>query len=183
MPANGVLALVIGSIAASSGAAIEVSAGTAIMSGLTIPAGATLAAIAALILIALLIIGIVQYLLDKLPPRYQIFRHYTTLAGRQGILSGGCIDPSGWFGNLIIPGTYITDLLVNPTSTENREYIAQELRIPYDKTEAYVQMKIDVNKVQGLINLVFIFPHQYLYPDYYGPLCHQPPRIIFDGLP
>jgi hypothetical protein len=89
-----------------------------------------------------------------------------------------------WFdGDLIIPGAYVTDLLIEPSTQINREYIATVLRIPPNapdpnRVTSYVDVKIDRMRVL-LISLPIAYPYQYLHP--FKALVDDSKTVIFNA--
>jgi len=176
---SGVLGLkVVGGLVVGIVLAPEIAAGVAI--------GAAEAATA--ILLIMLIIGAIQSILDKLPPRYENFRKYTTVyyAMKDWVerkIDTGNTDFNS--GDLIWPGIYITKLTIEPTTLQDRIDIATILRIPMggppDPTAvtAYIDLLIDRNRV-GLISFQILFPNQYLYPHI--PMWEDGVRIKFVGI-
>ncbi len=134
------------------------------------------------LLIAMIIFGVLVDVADKIkiPPRYEIFRHYTTLQSKGDILASSTITASVAFGDLFLPGVYITDLMIEPINEANRKIIEDALGISFERTEAYVQIQIDRNRV-FLFHFRPDFPRQYLYP--FRDMRHDPPKIIFQGIP
>jgi hypothetical protein len=180
VPITGAALFVIGILATSSGAKVALSA-NALSIGAEIAIG-TAAAIAAAkivlaIMLAIIIFAIIVDLYKKIPPLYEIYRHYTTFGGKKGILAPyGCIKIS-FDGDLKLPGAYLTDLKIEPDTPKNREFIFETLNLgDYSKTEAYVDVKVDRLRV-FLVNIPFFVPHQYLY--YGKPMCEIPNRIEF----
>ncbi len=187
VPIVGAVTFVVQGFSANSGSNAQVmttTAGTLI--GIKV-AGAAVVAVKLLLalILAALIIGAVQYLMDKLPPRYHPYRHYTIYVSAAKIWSSGIVlDSEDWFsGDLILPGTYITDLRIEPDTEANRMFIAEKLRIPRDapdpnRVTSYVEMLIDINRV-GLVSCQLIYPHQYLRP--FQPLYNDGVRVKFTG--
>lgn len=89
------------------------------------------------------------------------------------------IEASDPFGDLGLPGAYITDLMLEPTEA-NKPIIAAAIGKKPEQIETYVQIQIDRNRV-FLFNLIVVHPNQYLYP--FRPLPHSPPNIIFEEIP
>jgi hypothetical protein len=176
IPLTGPICFVVGGLLANSGMALLTESCSAV--AVAIP----IATILTVFIVLLLIVALIVAVIKTMPPRYRIYRHYTSVAGKLGILSPPyCIKISDWRGDMIFTGTYITDLIeIEPDTFDHRMFIAKELGIPYERTETYVQMKIDRNR-ELLFNYFIIFPRQYLYP--FRPLCHQPPTIQFEEAP
>ena len=86
-------------------------------------------------------------------------------------------------GDLVIPGAYVTDLLIEPDTPAAREFIAKALRIPPDapdpsRVTSYVDVKIDRMRVL-LLSVPTIYPYQYLHP--FKPLVEDFRTVIFNG--
>lgn len=189
VPIRGSVALVIRALSSSANINLttNVLASSNIQSAVALPMPVpdptVLIALTALILVSILIFTILAEKVEtlRIPARYQTFRHYTSQGGRIGILTSRLIEASGAFGDLFLPGVYITDLMIEPDSIVNRQIIFDTLRLnTFEKTETYVQMQIDRNRV-FLMNLIVRHPRQYLHPFF--DLHHNPPRIIFEGVP
>lgn len=195
IPINGPVGFILGGIVSSGEIALKVEGG--VLTGVSISpevaaaliAGAEVVAVIMLIILVFAIAyAVTQALMDKLPPRYEKFRKYTTeyWARQDWIMREIGTANTGWFeGDLWVPGIYITDLTIEPINEDKRIEIATILRIPKggvpDPTAvtAYVDILIDRNRV-GLIYLPFIYPHQYLYPNI--PMWEDGVKIKFIGI-
>ncbi len=178
VPLTGAASYVIGAFTSNSGAVLKVNAVTGVMEGIEIAAAAEAAtALLSAMMLAILIMSILITIYNNLPTNYKPYRHYTSFIWKTIILSSKCINASGWLGDLWLPGVYVTDLTIEPDSKDKREDIQKKLNLDsYDKTETYVSMEIDRNRVI-LLSLPWV-PYQYLHP--LPSLCHNPPNVIFD---
>lgn len=68
---------------------------------------------------------------------------------------------------------YLTDLTVQPDTIPKRQYVADQLHMSYDNTEAYIVLSIDVNRI-GLLTSPSV-PNQFCYPSYW------PSGLTIDG--
>ncbi len=174
---SGVLGLkVVGGLVVGIVLAPEIAAGVA--SGV--------AEAAAAILLIILIIGAIQSLLDKLPPKFEKFRHYTKEASAKLIWVTNEILAGIDRGDLIFLGVYVSDLTIEPVTDYDRLQIATILRMPPppeapdpSRVTAYVDVMIDRNRV-GLISFQIKYPNQYLYP--HPVMWNDGVRIKFLGV-
>ncbi len=194
VPIDGPVGFVVGAIAANGSRGLSLKVVGGVLEGFTlgpeVAAGLAVGAAEALIVLALiiLIVSVVQSLMDKLPPRYEKYRKYTTesWAKQAWITREISTSMTGWFeGDLWVPGIYITDLMIEPVTEYNRVQIATILNIPRNGTPdptrvvAYVDILIDRNRV-GLISLPIVYPNQFLYPHI--PMWEDGVRIKFTGI-
>jgi hypothetical protein len=186
VPIRGSVALVIRALSSSANINLtsNVIAGSNIPSAIALPMpDPQLIALMGLILVSIIIFTMLAEKVEtlRIPARYQTFRHYTTFPRKESILTSGVIVRSPFLGDLILPGVYVTDLIeIEPDSEFNRQIIADTLRISFDRTETYVQIQIDRNRV-FLMNFIIFFPRQYLYPIF--DMHHDGRKIIFQGSP
>jgi hypothetical protein len=183
VPISGVVGLIISKLASSAGLDFykESGGGMFIAAAISTPKPSDVLVapgpLLKALVITIIIFGMLKDIADKIkvPPRYETYRHYTTLASRDSILASGVIDSSGNPGDLKQPGIYLTKLMLEPTDDATRNLIKNALGIPFERTEAYVQIQIDLNRVQLIHSPDY--PNQYLYPKI--PMYRSPPEIIF----
>lgn len=135
------------------------------------------------LMIAIIIFAIIVAIADKIPPLYQIFRHYTKYEFAFSIwymVPRTIFASDEWFsGDLWIPGVYLTDLLIEPDTAANRQFIATSLRIPIENTVSYIDVKIDRMRVLILPSLILNYPNQYIHP--FSNLLEDNQKVIFSG--
>lgn len=97
---------------------------------------------------------------DKMLPRYDIFRHYTTFANKDAILISRLLYVS--FGGAIGPGAYVTKTVwLDPADPQNVVQIQIRLGMPSDKIQTYIDLRVNINKVIVVIGAPFGFPDQW----------------------
>jgi transglutaminase-like putative cysteine protease len=171
IPATWSMAFLTNGLLAETGTGIQMAAGTTVMEGIAIGGGGAagtagavgaaivLAKIAAIILIAVLIYTIAKAILDKMLPRYEVFRHYTTFAGRAEILETRFLRVS--LGGAIGPGAYVTKTVwLDPADPANVVQIQMRLGMSSDKIQTYIDLRVNVNKVIVTYGVPFGFPDQ-----------------------
>lgn len=134
----------------------------------------------ALLIIAMLIV-IIGSVIDtitktRVPPKYELFRHYSDKAGVTWIIATAFIKIT--YGGDLGDGSYVTDYRnVEPDSFDNRVAICQVINkqpiseCPYF-IKAYVELLIDTVR-RPLIRGAIGVPHlerQFMYPAISGPL-------------
>lgn len=172
IPATWPMAFLTSGLLAETGTGIQMAAGTSVMEGIAIGGGGAagtagaagaavvLAKIAAMILIAVLIYTIAKAILDKMLPRYEIFRHYTTFAAKMAILNRNLlfVSPGGAIG----PGLYVTKTVwLDPADPRDVLQIARRLGMSPDKIQTYIDLRVNVNKVIVVSGAPFGFPDQW----------------------
>ncbi len=164
IPATWSMAFLTNGLLTETGTGIQMAAGTSVMEGIAVGGGAAgaaaaLAEIAAIILIAVLIYTIAKAILDKMLPRYEIFRHYTTFAAKTSILNRNLlfVSPGGAIG----PGAYVTKTVwLDPADPANVVQIQIRLGMPSDKIQTYIDLRVNLNKVIVTYGVPFGFPDQ-----------------------
>ncbi|MBN4054462.1 hypothetical protein JYT87_02000 [Nitrospira defluvii] len=188
---TGIAALVVRILTNSSGLALgqvpvlgSTTMAISIPLPLPVPGVETILTVIGLIILAIMIFDLVQKLVDKIPPLFQTFRHYTTFSNAQSIwnaLPPRTIFTSEFGGDLLFPGVYLTDLFIPPDTLEARIFIANTLQIPPDapdpnRVSSYIDVDIDRHRV-AIIHFPALFPHQFLRPFF--DLTEDGKKILF----
>lgn len=141
---------------------------------LPVPKTPTEIGLAVMIAVAVAVLSVLKSDTRQDDPKYGHFRHYTTFRAAQSIFQQRQIDPSesGTLG----PGVYLTDIVRDPISMEDRQFIFDTLELPdFSKTESYVAIRVDKNKIRLFWRLDK--PHEFLYQG--DALREQIPTIVF----
>jgi hypothetical protein len=92
-----------------------------------------------------LIYTIAKAILDKMLPRYEIFRHYTTFGNKDAILTSRLlfVSPGGAIG----PGAYVIKTVwLDPSDPQNIPQIQIRLGMPSDRIQTYIDLRVNLNK-------------------------------------